>query len=271
MNKLVAGLGLLILSTSASAVDFFSPDEEFKSKVESLVASNASKIEYFKADHELVGIGVITKNYRKMVFYTNQNADYIVSGVLIDTNTVENLTAKYSEDLKIDLSGIKDQIGQLHAIEQGNANSEEDEIYAVIDVNCGYCHRLWEEIQSIYAANPDASVKVNWIPVGFLGKDSLNKAESIAGIKDNQAAFELLAQGMDRQSINASQEERLQGKNLLKASDEFMRKNQFGGVPLVISKVDGKWDMHTGKPPQTFFNRLKNKNKPLNDTNTAAE
>lgn len=259
MKKLLSVFTVSLLSFSTMAVEFFTPEPVFIAKVEKLVGSNAQNIKYFKADYGLTGIGVVTPKYKKMVFYTNDSADYIVSGVLIDTQTVENMTLKYSQDLDVDLTGITSDLEGLNHITQGNG---EDVIYAVVDVNCGYCHQLWSEIQSIYKANPTANLTVHWVPVGFLGEDSLNKAKSIASIEDNKSALDMLTKGMNRESLSSTPADKLRGQERLKVNSNFMQKNSFGGVPLVVSNIDGKWDISTGNPGKTFFNALKLKNKP---------
>jgi len=267
MKKVLSVLAISLLSFTSMAVEFFEPKPEFKTKVDKLVASNAKSIKYFKADHGLTGIGIVTPQYRKMVFYTNDNADYIISGVLIDTESVENLTNKYSADLEVDLTDIRKDLSSLNGITQGEG---QDEIYAVVDVNCGYCHKLWAQIQSIYNDNPGANLKVHWIPVGFLGADSLSKAQSIASETDNKSAFNMLKSGMARQPINISPELKLVGQERLKVNDGFMRKHRFGGVPLVVSKIDGRWDIN---PSQKLYSQLKQKNKsvPISVTTAPSE
>jgi protein-disulfide isomerase len=240
------------------ALEFFEPSLEFKEKVEQIVAKNADKIQYFKADFGLVGIGVISKNYRKMVFYTNDNVDFLFSGVLLDAKKMANLSNENANELDMDLSGIVSQVSQLNGIEQGTDDG--DEIYAVIDVNCGYCHKTWEQIQAIYSMNPNSKFKVHWIPVGFLGQDSVNKARSILSENENKEAFTLLNQGMNRQQVNVPVEKKSLGTDKVNKNETFMKSNGFGGVPLVIAKVDNKWNMYSGKPSNSFFQRLREKN-----------
>lgn len=248
---------LVVFSFKSLAIDFFEPSPIFKSKVEKLVLQNAEKIQYFKAKYGFVGVGIITKSFKKMVFYTNTNADYLLSGILIDTQSMQNLSSNYASEFELDLGSLPDDVTKLTGIVQGDGN---DEIYAIIDVNCGYCHKTWVQIQAIFDNNPKADLKVHWIPVGFLGQDSISKAQLLVGVKDNKKALQLLKKGMAKKPLVISQDDRLLGKNNLQENEAFMRKNKFGGVPLVIAKTEGKWNLFSGMPTPTFFKQLRNKN-----------
>lgn len=262
MKKIFTLLACTALSFSSVALEYIHPETSFTSKVERLLAGNAKKIDYFEADFGFTGIGVITKQHRKMVFYTNDKAEFLLSGVLLDTKSSENLSTTYSNELEMDLGDIPTEIAQLEGVTQGEGT---DEIYAVIDVNCGFCHVTWKEIQKIYAMNPDANIKVHWIPVGFLGSDSISKAQALAGNLNNENAFELLEAGMSREAVPATMEEMVKGESIIQVNEAFMKKHNFGGVPLVISKIDGKWNLDSGRPGPKFFQNLTNKNLPDSD------
>jgi hypothetical protein len=258
--SIVASIVSLFIACPTLALEEFTPDKSIESKVTKLLGSNARSTTFFNAEHGLTGIGVVGQDFRKMVFYTNENADFLISGVMIDTKTNENLSNKYSMDLKLDLGDIPKQLEALSGVVQGDGDNE---VYAIIDLNCGYCHKTWEQMQQVYSKFDNPNLKVTWIPVGFLGSDSIAKAHAIAGSDDTLQAFEKLQAGMQRKTVDASLAEKEAGRKRVSINGDFMKSLNFGGVPVVIAKVDGEWDIHSGMPPPAFFQSLEPKQKQL--------
>lgn len=252
MKKALLALSMFSMTTLASVLPPVSLEKEVENKIESFVGANAQSITYFKAQHDLVGIGLVTKDYRKNVFYTNHSGDFLLSGVLIDTESADNLTTIYSESLDVDLGDIPTKLTELSGLEQGDGDNE---IYAVIDINCGYCHKMWNQMQTLLN-DPNNNVKVKWITVGFMGRQSVEVSQQIHGMDDKDAAFQLLSKSMSRQAVATTPETRVLGKEQSDNINSFMRDNKFGGVPLVVSKVDGTWNLSPGIPSQKFFQAL---------------
>jgi protein-disulfide isomerase len=298
MLKTILSLSLFTLvSTSVTAAEFFEPEQEFKTKVERVIGKHSKRIAYFKSYDDLVGVAVIGPSYRKHEFYTNQNADYMYSGVLIDTETLDKVNGKSVADLTLlqddpELLKMIDNIKSVSPVSQGQGGNE---IYAVIDPNCSYCHRLWNEIQTIYAKNPKVDLKVNWVLVATIGgEDSKRKGQAITSASKEQA-FEILEAGMYkappfnknsppeqmlaiqkkiaevREKLTVSDEKKWLGKENLAKHSLFMDTFKFGGVPLVISKVNGIWDVNPGMPGPEFFAKLQDHKSSSNDVSTIAQ
>lgn len=251
LKKLIVA-SLISMPSFAVTLKPIELDGSVSQKIEKYVARNSQSVTYFKAQHDLVGVGVVSNDYRKNVFYTNETGDFLLSGVLIDTQSTDNLTAKYADALQVDLGDLPQKLKDLPGVEQGTGDNE---VYAVIDVNCGYCHRMWNQMQSLLS-DPNSNVKVKWITVGFLGKQSVEVAQQIYGTTDSSEAYAFLSSSMNRQPVTTDSNLRVQGKDKADAVMQFMQEHSFSGVPLVVSKISDTWNMSPGMPSADFFTKL---------------
>ena len=241
----------------ASAYEPITPSEALVAKVSQYVAANAEKVEYFQAQDELIGIAVVSKDFQKHVFYTNKSGEFIVSGVMIDTETSTNLTQAFSESLTFELpESLTDAIQETSYVVQGNPNASK-KVYAVVDANCGYCHRLWNNIQQGFAQGLMGDVAVHWIPVGFMGSDSVVKAQAILSAEDQQTAFDSLDKAMRKQQLTVTPEQRAASAEQLSENEAFMFSNNFRGVPFVMAQVEGDWSLVKGLPSPNFLASLR--------------
>jgi protein-disulfide isomerase len=248
-------LSSLLLCSSVMASEKFEPSQEFKDKINIYLQSATSQeVGYFKAEHDLIGIALVGAKYRKMVFYTNNNADFIISGAFIDTTSGANLTEKYVSNIDIDVSDLVTELESAHGSVQGDKNGE-NIIYAVIDVNCGYCHKSWDSFQQLF----DSGVKntqVKWIPVGFLGSDSVNKAQFILG-KPETEQFGVISDLMSKVNVPVNKLVMDLGSDKVSFNETLMKKRDYRGVPLIVSKVNGVWSVTNGAPRPDFYAALK--------------
>lgn len=71
-----------------------------------------------------------------------------------------------------------------HLITQGPASAPT--LYAFIDPNCIYCHRLYQRAQPLITSG---ALQVHWIMVGVLGPSSFARAAAILAAEDSAAAL----------------------------------------------------------------------------------
>lgn len=276
LSRLFTGLALtttMALSVAANAQQIFEPAAHVKAKLDNMLKANATSLTYFKAPHDMIAIGVVSKDLKKHVFYSNADGDFLLSGMMLDTMTQTNFNSAFTNQLDITLpEEMTNGIESLHAVSEGVDSEQADvEIYAVVDHNCGFCHRLHKTVQQGMKDGIYGDVKINWAPVGFMGEDSVRKAHKILSQESNDVALDFFNQGMARQSVTTSAEEMLLASNKVKQNESFMRKYDFGGVPAVFVKTGDSWEVFRGLPPQTFFNKLAANAKSSTDASKVSE
>lgn len=246
-------LTLCLFPTVVFANETFVPSDEFKETIETyLTPSFVNTVSYFKADLGFVGVGVVTNQYKKMVFYTDEKASFLINGDLINTTSGEQLSAKYSNQIKLDLNDIANEFDSAKGFTQGEG---ENIVYVVVDANCGYCHKTYEAFQA-QLAKSSQNLKIKWVPVGFLGEDSLNKGNIMASANSNEEGLSLLSDFMSRKSAKANNAVTAEGQALLSNNALIMKKYGYNGVPLVVSKLDGEWSISNGLPRPYYFSKL---------------
>ncbi len=103
------------------------------------------------------------------ILYTDERADYLVSGSIIDTRTRKDLTAERLERLStiaFDSLPLKDAI----VIRQGTGARK---LVVFSDPNCGFCKRFERDLMGI----KDVTLYTYLYPI--LGKDSMDKSRNI--------------------------------------------------------------------------------------------
>lgn len=246
-------LALSLLPALVSANEAFEPSDEFKKTIETyLTPSFVKTATYFKADLGFVGVGVVTNQYKKMVFYTDESASFLINGNLIDTSSGEQLTAKYNSEIELDLSDIAGEFEGAKGFTQGEG---ENTVYVVVDANCGYCHKTYQSFQE-QLAKSNKNLKIKWVPVGFLGEDSLNKGNIIASASNNEDGLALMEDFMSRKPAKPNSPVTAEGQANLTDNALIMQKYGYNGVPLVVSKVDGEWFIFNGLPRPNYFAKL---------------
>lgn len=246
-------LTLSLLPGLAAANTAFEPSEEFKKTIETyLTPSFVKTATYFKADLGFIGVGVVTNQYKKMVFYTDESASFLINGNLIDTKSGEQLTPKYNSKIKLDLNDMAAEFEDAKGFTQGEGDNT---VYVVVDANCGYCHKTYEKFQE-QLAKSNKNLKIKWVPVGFLGEDSRNKGNIVASATDNDIGLSLIHDFMSRKPARTDSAVTAEGQAMLTNNGLIMQKYGYNGVPLVVSKVDNEWFIFNGLPRANYFANL---------------
>mgnify|MGYP006142764171 CR=1 FL=1 len=246
-------LTMSLLPSLVFANETFVPSVEFKKTIATyLTPSFVKTATYFKAELGFIGVGVVTNQYKKMVFYTDETASFLINGNLINTSSGEQLTAKYNSEIALDLSDIANEFEGAKGFVQGQG---ENTVYVVVDANCGYCHKTYQSFQA-QLAKSNKNLKIKWVPVGFLGEDSLNKGNIMASATDNDEGLALMKDFMSRSSAKPNSAVTAEGQAMLSNNALIMQKYGYNGVPLVVSKVDGEWFLFNGLPRPNYFAKL---------------
>ncbi len=242
------------------------PPAALLTKIEPMFQRQAKSIRYFNAPFDMIAVGVVSNDYKKQVYYTNSNGDFIVSGKLYDIDNKQILNASVESELSVELPetitrGVKDAPGFTY----GNGDQV---IYAVVDANCGYCKKFHVAITERIDSGKLPNVTVKYIPMGMLGADSTAKAAAIMSLPESEQ-YAAWNAAINRQPI--SMQTTPEGAEKMQAIDAFFNSQSvFRGVPFVVTNLNGDWQFSTGMPNSNFYNLIaKATSKP--STNPEAE
>lgn len=255
----------LLLSSAAFAEPNIVMSEAAQDKINLILNfNNANKVTYFETKNEMIGVSVVNENsFRKELFYTNDEADFIIKGLMIDTKSHENLTQGHYQSIKLPNvveEDIQDFV-KASGITQGTGDNE---VIAFIDVNCPACHQAWKQYQEVLD-DENSNLKVTWVPLAWLGQDSKFKAQMLLGeAKEKQLA--LLKSYMSKAPLLPENDKMNAGKSLVEANGFILKARRIQGVPFVLAKVNNKWSVSPGIPSRDHFASLKPKPLPNNKT-----
>lgn len=252
MNKTITYLSVFVLSLPVLAQEKIEPTQLIVDKIRPLLGQQADSIDYFTTPFSMIGIGVVTKNLEKRVFYTNTNVDYVLSGMMFDTATKQNVNANILAQLDVALpTTLTRQLTELNAVKMGTGSKN---IYAFVDMNCGVCHRLHKTVEHYFSSGKFTDVTIHYIPIGILGGDSDKKAQTILGQKTNEDALALFADGMSRKPLSNHDASMQSGVQKTQENEGVFRDFSFiKGVPFVVAEIDGNWKFQNGLPSNDFF------------------
>ena len=228
------------------------PSPKITQKVTPLFQKQAQSIRYFNAPDNLMAVGVVTKKFKKQVYYTNQSGDFVMSGRLYETDSKSMHDELVKSELKVRLP--EEFTRSIETSPSFSFGQGEQVIYAVVDANCGYCKRFHRTITNKIETGQLANVQVKFIPVGALGQDSTNKAKAILSLPPEEQ-FDAWDAAVNRQPISMGTTE--QGIKQFDMTQGFFRSQDiFGGVPFVVTSVNGDWMLSNGDPNNQFYSKL---------------
>lgn len=103
------------------------------------------------------------------ILYTDDKASFVLAGSLVDTQTLEDVTAERMKKL----SAVNFSAFPLDKAIQWKTGTGANTIVTFEDPNCGYCRRLYKELKAI----PDTTVYTFMLPI--LSADSRQKVTNI--------------------------------------------------------------------------------------------
>ncbi len=124
------------------------------------------------------------------IYYINKDANFLLTGNMIDLETEQNLTELRLGGLHMDLLGDIDESNML--IYEPEEPSDRS-ITVFTDISCGYCRLLHEQIDTLL----DAGVRVRYLmfPRAGLGSPAHQALESVWCADDPQSAMTVAKAG----------------------------------------------------------------------------
>lgn len=175
------------------------------------------------------------------ILFVSASGRWVIGGIAFDIwnkkqlKSVSDMRQSFSH---INLSAMGVNPDELGAITLGEGPKE---VVLFVDPNCGWCHKLIEEIQNDQALTKDYRMKLLFIPA--LGKPSYDKIKAMycAKEKDGKALLEAVKKGGE---LTLAQDEKC---NTAMLDKRIMTAAAIGvqGVPFVIAH-DGRFTR--GKP-----------------------
>ena len=222
---------------------------EVRQRIEPIVRAGGASVHYFEGPGGLIGVGLTQWNGQQSIAWATADGVALIGGVMIDTARQSNLTAKYidQELPKPDLSPIMSEVEQTTiGFEQGNRDSE-NEFYVFVDPTCGYCQQVYAAFQTLLTQEND--IRIRWIPVGILGAAGENRASAVLG--KGSDGFQMLQAFLARQAAAVSPEDVAKGQTAHQNNVAMFRKLRFDGVPAIVSRVNGEFQIKTGVADMT--------------------
>lgn len=241
---------LSLASFSVLSQQSIKPSDDLMKKITPLLTSQANSIRYFEAPADNIAIGVVTKGFDKRVYYTTPNGDYLLSGMMFDVNNKVSFNDQITEQLKVTLpESYTSQLPNTQTITLGSGDRN---LYAFVDVNCPYCHRLHKEIKQRIAKGELKNTTIHYVLVGIMGSET--KASTLLAQADAEQQYQLFDEAMQTRFVPVDEKAALEGTSSLTVNQAAFRNiNIATGVPFLIGDIDGDWKISKGVPKPSFF------------------
>jgi thiol:disulfide interchange protein DsbG len=181
-----------------------------------------------------------------IVIYTPPSGDVAIAGNMFDVKGV-NLNKQYLEKYAPtpDYAKLWGELESSAWVYEGAKPADAKSIiYAFEDANCGYCHLAWKSLLPYMKVG----LQVRWIPVAFLGSDSLPKAAALLTATDGPSAAAAMHADYGKRLANPKPVPEAT-KAKIDANATLMRKYGFTGTPAIFYKDKaGKVIAVTGMP-----------------------
>lgn len=159
------------------------------------------------------------------IFYTDEQGNHLIEGVMVETKTRNNLTeARLAKLSAIDVSTLpmKDAI----VWKSGNGSRK---LIVFADPNCGYCKRFERDLLKV----KDVTVYTFLYPI--LGDDSTDKSRAIWCSKDSTKAWrDWMVDGVAPKAMAGECDSSVIQRNV-----ELGRKHRVNGTPALVFE-DGR-------------------------------
>ncbi|MDO8954391.1 MAG: thiol:disulfide interchange protein DsbG [Gammaproteobacteria bacterium] len=228
--------------------------------IEKVTQGNVTVLSNFNSLGDLEGYVVQSTgaNPQQGVIYTDRQANYLISGVVIDTNGNNVNQADFEKYVApVAVNNAYSNLGNATWVEQGSPQAPH-KAYIMIDPNCIYCHQVYLALQPQIAAG---KLAVRWIPVGFLKASSAGKVYAILGAQNPSQALQ-----KNEQNFNNSIEEggitpvknpSAAIKDQFNKNMQFMVQSQLTVTPVILYKnTSGNPKISMGMPDPAKLNTL---------------
>ncbi len=185
------------------------------------------------------------------VVYTEpNNEDVLVVGTLLNGKG-ENLTSRYLDEYapKVNYDEYSSRVMTARQVVSGSSKNNVQDIYVFMDPNCIFCHLLWKALTP-YERH---GLRVHWIPVGFLKKDSFGKAAALLDASNPTTTLNAMETGYIENTESAFIEPEVDipgetSKELISNKGLFDELG-FAGTPAILYRDhSGHWQSLQGMP-----------------------
>jgi hypothetical protein len=210
----------------------YKPTVEFLNKVNDLIGEFANDVHFFYGPYNMIALNITSASGQSIAAFVDKDANFFMAGPMIDLETKQPYHEKVIDLVKPVKTDFSAQLEGLPYAAEGNG----------------------DQMKKLAQKYPD-TLQVRYYPVGFLGQDSQDKANRLMGIPAEQRneAFEGL---MADKYHNLGKYEFADASEKQTELVDFMRKNKFGGVPLVLVEVEGIEQVVPGSPRPAIYEQL---------------
>ncbi len=248
---LVAGLAMS--SMTWAGVEAVTPPKDAEAAIKKL--GPVMKVEgWFKGPGNLLGVAA-RFNGQPMVFFTDPQGRYMMSGTAIELATGKNLIADGTAQFFAAESGVVSQalalpnpskigidkitLDDFKGISQGKAATGK-KAYIIFDFACGHCMRLYQEL-----SKEKISGEIKWIPVTFSGELATSKAALALGLGKIEAVAGLSGKALS-DAMLANKEALGRGALAAESNTQLAQGQNIGSTPYFIYERSGVLVGHEG-------------------------
>lgn len=210
----------------------------------------------FTAPDGMTGyVGSVPKHGR-FIFYVPREGTVALFGDLI-TDHGRDLTTLYSRKFGLTSARRQRKLEPLYKMLQSQhwiaigVRHAKHVIYAFIDPNCPYCHKLWEEAAN--AVKHHQSLQIRYVVVGILSSSSLHKAAAILSSSHPSRALAFNESHYQVEDGGIRPIAKIAKTTSEELAHNFKLMAQFGfdGTPGIVWKgTNGKIHTSNGLPPR---------------------
>lgn len=232
LTKITVSLALAAVATSTFAAAK-AKEPTIPAPIQSITTAGVKVIKSFSAEGGLTGWVLSKGPNQHMVVFTPPGGEVVIAGTVLDAKG-KNLTSEYlaKHVPQPDYSKLwnKLEAAPNSWVAEGTLKDPKAVLYVFKDPNCGYCHLAWKALQPY----EKVGLQVRWIPVAFLGGDSLDKAAYLLEAKNGDEAVEQLHQKWGTKTTVPTGSK--DAKATVQANNSLMSEWGFQGTPAVIYK-----------------------------------
>lgn len=244
---------LCVVSAFAHAQETVTPSPSLERAM--LKFGGALKVEgWFKGPGNLTGVAA-KFNGQPMVFFTDPEGRYMLTGTAVDITNGKNLiaeaTARYFANFGMKrgeaaalpvpkkTSIRPEELNGLASVRHGNARTGKV-AYVLFDFECEHCMALYH---AIAAQKPSGELR--WIPVAFSGEAAASKAALALGAGRMDSVVSLEGKSL-ADSVKKNKAALGRGALLLEKNMQFLQSHNIGSTPRFFYEKSGTFVEHDG-------------------------
>lgn len=181
-KQFLAGMAIFMLFAVTSTSLVQAGMKEDSKKIKAMLAKQMPDLKVTEVNKTPLK-GIYEVVMPPQIFYVSADANYVVSGNIINAKTGENLTLPQRDKVR---AQAVDMLGEDSMIVFAPKKTKHT-VTVFTDIDCGYCRKLHKEIE----AYNKLGIKVRYTayPRAGIGSDSYKKAVSVWCAKDRKKAM----------------------------------------------------------------------------------